>query len=54
MTGTIYNPDGSTTVVSSEDILTVPTPVLPSQTNNFTTARITHFFAGNIVVTGGT
>jgi hypothetical protein len=51
MTGTVYNPDGTTTILSSEDILTVPTATLPSQTNNFSTARIVHFFPGNITVT---
>lgn len=48
MTGTILNPDGSTTVLTSQDIMTVPSETLPSQTNNFTTARITHFFPNNI------
>lgn len=51
MTGTILNPDGTTTIISSQDILTVPAVVLESQTDNFTTARITHFFPNTITVT---
>lgn len=51
MTGTILNPDGSTTIITSTDLLVPPTVTLPSQTNNFTTPRIVHFFPGNITVT---
>lgn len=48
MTGTVLNPDGSTTIISSQDILTMPDVTLLSQTDNFATARIVHFFPGII------
>jgi len=50
MLGTVYNTDGSTSIIQSTDVLQVPTPTLPSQTDNFTTARISHFWPGNISV----
>lgn len=51
MTATVNNPDGSTSIYQSTDVLKIPTPTLPSQTNNYTTARITGFWAGNVVIT---
>jgi hypothetical protein len=53
MTGTVYNPDGSTTIITSTDILTVPSPTLPSQTSNYTSGRISHCFPlpGGVTVT---
>lgn len=52
MTGTVLNPDGSTQILTSVDQLQVPEVTLPSQTNNFTTPRITHWYPRNIVITG--
>jgi hypothetical protein len=52
MTATVLNPDGSTSIITSQDELAVPAVTLPSQTNNFTTPRITHWYPRNIVVTG--
>jgi hypothetical protein len=51
LTAKVYNPDGSTSIYTSQDVLTVPTPTLPSQTSNPTTARISAFFPGTITVT---
>lgn len=51
MKGTVLNPDGSTSIIESQDILEVPDVTLESQTDNFTTPRIVHFFPGTITVT---
>jgi hypothetical protein len=50
MTGTIYNTDGSTTILSDENSISAPAETLPSQTSNYVTPRITQFYSGNIVV----
>lgn len=50
MTGTIDNPDGSTSIVQSEDVLQVPAVTLPSQTSNYTTPRIVDFWPRNVIV----
>jgi len=52
MTATVLNPDGSTTVLESVDQLSFPDVTLPSQTDNFTTSRIVHWYPRNIVITG--
>lgn len=50
MTATVHNPDGTTTILESEDILQFPDVVLPRDTENFTTKRILHFYPGTITV----
>lgn len=50
MTATIYNPDGSTSILQSEDVLELPDVALESQADNYTTPRILHFWPGNITV----
>jgi hypothetical protein len=51
MTATIYNPDGSVSIIQSEDVLQLPTVVLPSQTSQYTTPRISHFYPNSITMT---
>ena len=50
LTGTVYNTDGSTTILNSEDVLAVPAVTLPSATPNYVTPKITHFYSGNVVL----
>jgi hypothetical protein len=50
MMGVVHNPDGSTAILQSTDVLTIPAVTLPSQTDNFTTARICHFWPDVITV----
>ena len=51
LTAAIHNVDGSTTVVSSKDILVVPAPVpFPKDTTRQLSARITHWIGDNIVL----
>lgn len=50
MSATVYNPDGTTSIVESEDVLTIPDVELDSQTDNFTTPKIVHFWPGTITV----
>lgn len=52
LTGTVINPDGSTSVLTSVDELVFPPVTLPSETSNYTTARITQFVGRNVVITG--
>lgn len=51
MTLTVLNTDGSTTIVTDQNILKLEEPDLPKETDNFVTPRITHFYARNITVT---
>lgn len=51
MKATVQNPDGSTSIYTSQDTLAIPPIVLPSQTSNFSTSRIVGWFPGNITVT---
>lgn len=51
LTAMIHNTDGSTTVISSEDALVVPTPnPFPKDTTKPLSPRISHWVAGNIVL----
>jgi hypothetical protein len=50
MTATVLNTDGSTEILESEDLLTYPDVVLPSDTDSFATNRIIHFYPNNITV----
>ena len=52
MTATVINPDGSTTILTSQDELTFPAVTLPSETNNYTTARIIQWYPRNITILG--
>jgi hypothetical protein len=52
MTATILNPDGSTTILTSTDEMILPSVTLPSETSNYTTPRITHWYPRNIVING--
>ena len=52
MTATVLNPDGSTTILTSEDELAFPDVTLESQTDNFTTSRIVHWYPRYITITG--
>lgn len=52
MTATVLNPDGSSTIITSEDQLSFPSVTLDSQTNNFTTGRIVQWYPNNIVING--
>lgn len=54
MRATVLNPDGSTRVLESADVLIYPSVTLESQTDNYTTKNITHFFAGVITVSDAT
>jgi hypothetical protein len=50
MTGYVQNTDGSQSIISSENALVVPQVTLPSQTANYVTPRISHFYARNITI----
>ncbi len=50
MTARILNTDGSTTIVTSYDLLKVPDGELAKVAANFVTPRIAHFFPGNVSV----
>lgn len=51
LTAMIHNADGSTTVISSDDKLVVPTPnPFPKDTTKPLSPRISHWIAGNIVL----
>jgi len=47
----VVKTDGSTTILSSEDYIIYPPVVLPSQTSDYVTSRITHWYPRNIVIT---
>lgn len=51
MTATVYNTDGTTSILSSQDILILPTPTLLSQDNNYGTPRISAFYSLGTVIT---
>lgn len=51
MSATVLNPDGSTTILESEDQLLFPEVTLARDTDNFSTKRIVHFYARNITIT---
>jgi len=51
MTGTVYNTDGSTSILTATDVLIFPPTVLLSQADNYSTPNIVHFYPGNISVT---
>lgn len=52
LTATIHNTDGTTTLISSDDKLVVPTPVpFPKDTPRPLSPRITHWIGDNIVLT---
>jgi hypothetical protein len=50
MSATVLNTDGSTNILETTDILTFPDIVLESETMNFATKRIVHFYPNNISV----
>ena len=50
MSARIMNPDGSTTVISSEDVLQPANDASLVADENFVTPRIVHFFPGNITI----
>lgn len=51
LTAMIHNTDGSTTIISSDDELVVPTPVpFPKYTTKPLSPRITHWIGDNIVL----
>ena len=50
MYATVLNTDGSTSIYSDQDILTVPSVTLAKDTPNYGTPRITHYYARNISV----
>jgi len=50
MTATVYNTDGSISVVESEDVLTIPSVTLAKDTPNFVTPKIVHFYPNNVSV----
>jgi hypothetical protein len=52
MTATVLNTDGSSSVYTSQNNLSVPAVTLASQTDNFVTPRIVFFYARNVIVTG--
>lgn len=50
LTATIYNTDGSLTIVTSSDSLEVPSPEIPAFTTRPLSPRITHWIAGTITL----
>lgn len=50
MIGTLYNTDGTSIILESQDILTFPDVTLAKDTIAYATKRIVHFLPNNIVV----
>lgn len=51
MQARVVKPNGSTQMISSTDTVSYPATTLPIETADPTTARITHFYPGNITLT---
>jgi len=54
MTMTVMNTDGSSRIITSNNVLIHPDVTLPRQTDNYVTPRIVHLIARNVVVEDAT